>query len=280
MRHRRKHKLADLPEGAENPLTAAVAGRDRSTLDMVTAAVHHRQTMLAYQPILQTAPPHQTALYEGLVRVLDETGRVIPARDFMPLIEATELGRELDCVALDTGLRTLARNPGVRLSINMSARSIGYKNWLNTMHRHLSRDTTLGERLMLEINEASAMAVPELVIDFMDRFQSKGIAFALDDFGAGITSFKHFRDFFFDAVKIDGQFVRGIHANLDNQDVTRALVAVAKQFDMLVIAVSVETVEDAEFLAGIGVDCLQGYLFGAPTVRPPWDAKSAAAQRG
>ncbi|MHA6263377.1 EAL domain-containing protein [Arenibacterium sp. CAU 1754] len=279
MKNRRKRKLADLPEGADSPLNAALVGRDRSTMDMVSAAVRHRQALLAFQPILQTNPPHHIAFHEGLVRVLDDTGRVIPARDFMPMIEDSELGRELDCIALETGLRTLARNPSVRLSINMSARSIGYKNWMNAMDRHLKKDATLGERLMLEINEASAMAMPELVIDFMDRLQGKGIAFALDDFGAGITSFKHFRDFFFDAVKIDGQFVRGIHANPDNQDVAQALVALAKQFDMLVIAVSVETVQDAEFLAGIGVDCLQGYLFGAPTVRPPWTVQGVTAER-
>ena len=51
---------------------------------------------------------------------------------------------------------------------------------------------------------------------------------------------------------------------------TRALVAVARQFEMLIVAASVETIEDAEFLMTLGVDCLQGYLFGAPTVRPPW----------
>lgn len=270
MTYIRKRKMAQMPEGAESPLNAAIHSRDRSTLDMVTAAVQHRQAMLAYQPVMQAQAPHQTAFYEGLVRVLDETGRIIPARDFMPMVENTEIGRELDVTALDLGLRTLARNPSVRLSINMSARSIGYKAWNRTLDKHLKADDTLGERLMLEINEASAMAVPELVIDFMDRLQKHGIAFALDDFGAGKTVFRFFRDFFFDAVKIDGQFVRGIHENGDNQALTRALIAVAKEFDMLIIASSVEDIRDAELLSGMGVDCLQGYLFGAPTVRPPW----------
>lgn len=276
MTYMRKRKMARLPEGAESPLEAAIEGRDKSVLDVATAAVQHRQTMLAYQPVMQTQPPHQAAFFEGLVRVLDETGRIIPARDFMPMVENTEIGRELDVSALDLGLRTLARNPNVRLSINMSARSIGYKAWNRTLDRHLKNDGTLGERLMLEINEASAMAVPELVIDFMDRLQRFGIAFALDDFGAGETAFRHFRDFFFDAVKIDGQFVRGLHRNPDNQSVTRALIALAKEFDMLIIASSVEDIKDAEMLSLMGVDCLQGYLFGAPTLRPPWIPDKAA----
>jgi EAL domain-containing protein (putative c-di-GMP-specific phosphodiesterase class I) len=268
---RKKRKImADMPEGGDNPLSAAVVSRDRSTLDMVSDAIKHKQTMLAYQPVMQALPPNNVAFYEGYIRVLDATGRVIPARDFMPIVEDNELGRELDCLALEHGLRTLHRAHDVRLSINMSARSIGYHRWGQVLKRFLKKAETLGERLVLEITEASAMATPELVIDFMDQMQEHGIAFALDNFGAGTSMIKYFRDFFFDAVKIDGQFIRGIHQNFDNQAMTRALVSVAKQFDMLVVAESVESREDAEFLLSIGVDCLQGFLFGAPSVQPPW----------
>lgn len=270
MHYLRKRKMADMPEGGDSPLNAAVVQRDGTTLEMVTEAVQHNQTMLAYQPVMQARPPHEVAFYEGLIRVLDPTGRVIPAREFMHLVENTELGRELDCEALEKGLRTLAQNPTLRLSINMSARSIGYKRWMHVLDRHLKRDPMVGERLVLEISESSAMTMPELVSDFMDQLQDRSIGFALDDFGAGHTAIRYFNDFFFDAVKIDGQFVRKIHATPDNQAVARALIATARQFDMLTIAESVETVADAEFLVSIGVDCLQGYLFGAPTVRPPW----------
>ncbi|MDE4134292.1 EAL domain-containing protein [Phaeobacter sp. QD34_3] len=263
-------KKADLPEGSENPLNAAVVSRDRSTMDMVTEAVLHDQTMLAFQPVMQALPPHQTAFYEGYIRVLDSTGRVIPARDFMHVVEETETGRALDCLALQHGLRALVKSPQIRLSVNMSARSIGYGRWMDVLKRFLKKDATIGERLILEISEASAMATPELVIDFMERMQKHGIAFALDNFGAGTTAIGHFRNFFFDAVKIDGQFIRGVSASSDNQAVTCALVGIAKQFDMLVVAESVESEADAEFLVSIGVDCLQGFLFGAPTVRPPW----------
>jgi len=273
---RRREMRADMPEGSDTPLNAAVVSRDRSTLDMVADAVQHGQTLMAYQPVMQARPPHQVAFYEGLIRVPDATGRVIPARDFIPLVENTDLGRALDCAALESGLRSLTRFPSLRLSINMSARSIGYARWGNMLHRFLKKDKTLGERLILEISEVSAMSMPELVVDFMNGMQDRNVAFALDEFGAGETAIRHFREFFFDAVKIDGQFVRGIHANPDNQAVARALVAVARQFEMLVVAASVETVQDAEFLSSLGVDCFQGYLFGTPSVRPPWLPKDNA----
>jgi EAL domain-containing protein (putative c-di-GMP-specific phosphodiesterase class I) len=152
----------------------------------------------------------------------------------------------------------------------MSARSIGYRRWTRTLDRWLARDATLGERLILEVTESSAMMVPEIVIDFMDSLQEKGICFAMDDFGAGHTAIRYFKDFFFDIVKIDGQFVRGIAQNPDNRALTSALVSIARHFDMLTVAESVETEEDAQVLISLGVDCLQGYHYGAATTRPVW----------
>jgi len=270
MHNLRKRKMADMPPGGDNPLDAAVNSRDRNVMDMVAEAVNFNQTLLAYQPIMQSRAPHGIAFYEGLIRVPDATGRIIPARDFIGQVENTELGRELDCNALELGLRALAKMPDLRLSINMSARSIGYKRWTRVMHRFLKKDPSICERLILEINEKSAMSMPELVIDFMAETQQHGICFTLDDFGSDSISVRHFRDFFFDAVKIDGQFIRGLRNNPDNRAVVEALIAVAKRFDMLTIAASVERVEDAEYLVSQGVDSLQGFLFGAPTVRPPW----------
>ena len=256
--------------GADSPLNSAVAERDKSTLDAALAAIRHRDLLLAYQPVVQSQALNRAAFYEAFVRVIDETNRIIPARDFMPMIETTEAGRDLDCATLDMGLKTLSQNLGLRLSVNMSARSIGYSKWMRTLERHLKKDRTIGERLMLEISEKSVAAVPELVCDFIESLQDKGVAFALDNFGTGDVGLRHFRTFFFDAVKIDGQFVRGIHRDPDNQTLVQALISVARRFDMLVIAESVEATEDAEYLIGLGVDCLQGYLFAAPTVRPHW----------
>ncbi|KIC46515.1 diguanylate phosphodiesterase [Ruegeria sp. ANG-S4] len=276
----RDKQINDLPEGSDSPLNAAVTARDRSVVQMAAEAVKHKQCKLAFQPVMQARPPYHVAFYEGFIRVLDETGRVIPAREFMPQVESSPIGRDLDCIALEKGLRTLRQNPDIRLSINMSARSIGYARWSRVLDRFLKKDSTLGERLILEISESSAMQVPELVTDFMDRQQARGIAFALDDFGASNFSFRHFREFLFDAAKIDGQFVRGISQNSDNQALIRALIAVAREFEILVTAESVETKEDAEFLVANGVDCLQGFLFGAPSVTPPWvgenDVKTAS----
>jgi EAL domain-containing protein (putative c-di-GMP-specific phosphodiesterase class I) len=263
--------MADLPPGGDNPLNFAIGKRDQETFAMVEAAIRHKQVLLAYQPIMQARDQSKVAFYEGLIRVLDETGRVIPAGAFMDAIETTELGRQLDTLALTKGLRALNENPDLRLSINMSARSIGYKPWNRTLERWLKQNELIGERLILEITESSAMMVPELVIDFMDRLQMQGICFAMDDFGAGFTAMRYFKEFYFDMIKIDGQFIKGISTCADNQAMTSALISIAKHFDMLTVAEFVENSEDADVLVKLGVDCLQGYHFGAATVRPAWE---------
>jgi EAL domain-containing protein (putative c-di-GMP-specific phosphodiesterase class I) len=78
------------------------------------------------------------------------------------------------------------------------------------------------------------------------------------------------KEFYFDILKIDGQFIRGIATIPDNQVLTAALKSIAEQFDMVTVAESVEQPQDAAYLSAIGIDCMQGYYFGAPTIEPPW----------
>lgn len=265
--------------GLASPLDFAVTQRDRETMDMVRAAIERRDVVLAFQPVVQATRPDRPAFYEGLIRLLDETGRIIPAKDFIETVENTEMGRQIDCLALEMGLIALSEDPSLRLSINMSARSIGYPAWMKALNKGLAIDETAAERLILEITESSAMAVPELVTVFMQDLQARGVSFALDDFGAGYTSFRYLREFYFDIIKIDGQFIKGIADSADNQVLTQALVTIARQFDMFTVAECVENARDAEFLMGMGIDCMQGYYFGAPTIMPPWKTPPARKMR-
>lgn len=261
------------PEPAQildNPLDFAIRERDKDTMQMVCDALQRKQVMLAYQPVVSAVAPNTAAFYEGLIRVLDDTGRIIPARDFIEVVETDEMGRVLDCHALELGLEALAQEPTLRLSINMSARSIGYPRWMQILNYGISQDETIAERLILEITESSAMLMPDIVTAFMRDLQALGISFALDDFGAGFTAFRFLKNFYFDIVKIDGQFIRNIQNDTDNQVLTQALVSIAEQFEMFTVAECVETAEGADYLQNIGIDCLQGYHFGAPTITPPW----------
>lgn len=270
----RKRDLARLAPGEESPLDAAVTSRDRRTLDMVREAVTHKQVLLAFQPVVAAAPPNASVFHEALIRVLDETGRVIPAKDFMAAVEEDELGRMLDCRALEKSLASLFTNPDLRLSVNMSARSIGYAPWMTTLRRGLSRRADIAGRLILELSEPSVLQVPELVRGFMDELQPQGIAFALDDFGARHGALRSFKDFFFDILKLDGGLIRGVQSDIESQAIAAGTAAIARNLGMVTVAGRVEHPDEAKTLASVGIDCLQGYLFGAPTVSPPWVSKS------
>lgn len=264
-----KRRKNDGGSGSD-PLSEAASMRDKNVMAMVRRALTRKDVMLAFQPVMQARRPGKAAFHEGLIRVLDETGRVIPAREFIAEIEIDEMGRIVDCLALELGLAELAAEPGLRLAINLSARSIGYPRWTETLERGLAASPTIGERLILEITEQSAMVMPEIVRVFMRDLQARGISFALDDFGAGFTAFRYFKEFYFDILKVDGQFTRNIDTDPDNQVLMQALVSVGRHFDMVVVAEAVENEAEARFLAAAGVDALQGYHFGVPATRPAW----------
>ncbi len=249
---------------SQNPLDYAVNLRDMDVKTMVRQALDHGNAQLAFQPVVLSVDPAQIAFYEGLIRVRDETGRVIPAYHFMTDIEETELGREIDCASLRLGLDMLAANPSVRISINMSARSMADGKWRRTLDSGLQGRHDIGSRLILEISESSAMTLHEVLIRFMAEMQPLGVAFALDDFGSGMTAFRHLKDFFFDMVKIDKCFTRNIDSSPDSQVMAESLMVVARQLEMFSVAEGVETAEEAEALRNIGMDCLQGYHFGVP----------------
>ena len=258
----------------------AVSAQDRDTLDMVRDAIRNKRIRLGYQQVVSSKAPDRPAFCEGLLRVLDRKGRVIPAHDFIDVVEQDQMGRQLDVLALETGLAMLGKHPGLRLSINMSARSIGYPQWKQTLYAGLKGDRTIAERLVLEISEDTMIAIPELVQVFMEELHLQGISFALDNFGKTVTSLRHLRDLFFDIIKIDGTFTHDLVDNPDNRAMIKAIVAMAGALETYTVAQKVETRGDAEVLIDLGVDGMQGYFFGAPTLNPGWMSQEMCCKVG
>ncbi|MBS1302087.1 EAL domain-containing protein [Loktanella sp. SALINAS62] len=250
-----------------DPLLAAFASRDADIESLVAAALDAGRAQLAFQPIVSADASRRICFYEGLIRLLDDFGRVLPAASFMPQVSNTDIGRRIDTLALKLALNLLAENAHIRLSINVSARSLADWRWRSTMSDALAQRDNLGDRLILEISEQSAMNLHEVVKRFMLEMQPRGVCFALDGFGGGLTSFLHLRDFYFDLAKIHKTFTQDLSGRPDNQVLVEALTTVARQFEMFVVAEGVESDQDAVILSRIGVDCLQGYHTGRPSFR-------------
>lgn len=267
-----KSSKFDRDPALSNPLNAAIAVQDRETLAMVASALKDRRMRLAFQPVVYAADPTVIGFFEGFIRLLNLRDQVIPARDFMAAVEQRQLGREIDCAALQLGLMAMQRNPQIRVSVNMSARSVGYRPWIDILRRALQDSPRLGANLILEINEASALQVPDVLKPFMAEMREHGIVFALDDFGAGMTSLRLLQELRFDIAKIDGSLVKNVDRLPDGQAVARAAIALAQELGMYVVAEAVETEGEAHWLREAGAGCLQGYLFGPPTVTPDFRA--------
>jgi len=244
----------------------------------VAAALAAGRVALALQPVVMARDTGRVAFREALVRLLATDGQAIPAGAFIAAVERTEAGRALDRAVLALALEHLAADPGLRLAINLSPLGIDDPGWAACLAGALDRDATLAERLIVEITEGAVGAAPEALGRFVTRWQATGVAFALDDFGAGATAFRHLRDIRFDIVKIDARFSRDVHRDPDNQALMRAMVGLGRHFEALVVAEGVESQAEAGFLAARGLDALQGYHFGAPALAAP-AGPTAAARR-
>lgn len=255
--------LRSLTAGEATPNTTRIEASARIRFAVAQALVQGRMSF-HFQPVVRADSPHLPAFFEMLARMKMPDGRILSAGAFLPQIEAGPLGRVIDRFALSEALRVLAGNPRLRLSVNMSPLSMGDEQWLATLAAAHRGGSGVCGRLILEVTESAAMSEADQTIEFMDHVRRMGPAFALDDFGAGATGFRHFRDFRFDMVKIDGSFVHGVHGSPDDQVLLRCLADLARHFEMVTVAERVETEADAAWLHAAGIDCLQGYLVGRP----------------
>ena len=124
--------------------------------------------------------------------------------------------------------------------------------------------------MIVELTETAALIDIEESMRFVSRVRALGAKVAIDDFGAGYTSFRNLQSLNVDMVKIDGSFVKGMADSRDNQIFVRTLVDLAKNFNLSTVAEWVADAREAEILRAFGVDYLQGFFFGRPEVTEPW----------
>ena len=230
-------------------------------------ALRQRRFTLAFQPVVHVQDG-EPVFHEALLRILDAENQPMPASHLIPVAEELGLVRLVDMDVLDMALEAMKAKEEGRLSVNVSATTVmdadGFLERL-TEERDLIRG-----RLIVEITESAVLNDAERVNAFIDRLHELGCEVALDDFGAGYTSFRNLRDFNFDIVKLDGAFCEDLSNNQKNQHFVRSLIELASNTGMRLVAEWVESEEDARLLREWGVDALQGYLFGRPDCCDGW----------
>ncbi len=221
---------------------------------------------IVFQPVVRAGGSHTISFHECLARIRRPAGALMTAGGFMPALDRLGMAPLIDRQVLSAALDTLARFPAARLSVNVFPQTMQDPGWMELFDRVATRDAARVERLIVEIAETGAVLNPRRTLAFMDRLRRHGVAFALDDFGAGRTALHHLRDFRFDVAKIDGRFVRDIRPGSDGAFFVEGLVEMARRFDMMSVAEAVQGPAEARCLSGIGVEYFQGFWFGSPSL--------------
>jgi diguanylate cyclase (GGDEF)-like protein len=242
--------------------------------EKVLYALKENRLEFAFQPIVH-AHNGEVAFYEALIRLWDEDDTLIAAKDFIPAAEQLGFCRIIDRRTLDLAVQELKTHPDIKLALNISGLTVADSGWLRRLTFQLQGRRDLAERLIIEITETMAMKDMVQSVQFVNRVRALGCKVALDDFGAGFTTFRHLKVLTVDIVKIDGAFVRDLVGNRDNQLFIRTLLDMAHAFRLETVAEFVENAEVAAMLHEQGVNFLQGYHFGKPELVPEF--KKAAA---
>lgn len=252
--------------------------RNAEVSDMILSALNERRITLAYQPIVadvNETPSH----YECLIRMRDPDGQIVPAPDFIPAAERLGLVHLLDRRVLELATATLNGAPDIKVNVNVSWETIKDPVWVEGYLANLRANARVADRITVELTETQAIDAFDATIDFVSEIKELGCKFAIDDFGAGYTSFRNLKALDIDMLKIDGSFVSGVASSRENQLFVRTLLDLARNFEVRTVAEWVDNETDALMLKGLGVDYLQGFMIGVPEIDPVWAADAASVGR-
>jgi diguanylate cyclase (GGDEF)-like protein len=237
--------------------------------DEIVTALNERRIVAAFEPVVE-ARSRQPAFYECLVRMAQHDGQALLAPDIVPVAERLGLIRLVDHRVLELAVAELAASPNVRMSLNISPDTTMDPDWWNTIELLMQAHPGAGERLIVEITETVAIRDIDDISGFVTRLKNFGSRIAIDDFGAGYTSFRNLRKLGVDIVKIDGAFVRNIARSADDRAFVQTLIDLASRLQIKTVAEWVQDEEAAAMLRDWGCDYIQGRLIGLASPERPW----------
>jgi diguanylate cyclase (GGDEF)-like protein len=237
--------------------------------DEIVTALNERRIVMAFEPVVD-ARSRQAAFYECLIRMEQEDGRVLLAPDIVPVAERLGLIRLVDHRVLELVVAELAASPAVELSLNISPDTTMDPDWWASIESLMRAHPGVAERLIVEITETVAIQDIDDLRGFVTRLKNFGSRIAIDDFGAGYTSFRNLRKLDVDIVKIDGAFVQNIARAADDRAFVQTLIDLARRLQIKTVAEWVQDEESANLLRDWGCDYIQGRLIGLAAAERPW----------
>jgi diguanylate cyclase (GGDEF)-like protein/PAS domain S-box-containing protein len=243
---------------------------DIQWLQRLQTALKEDRFELFTQPILSLAGHTQTGpAFEILLRLRDESGRLVLPAEFLGAAERYHLTNHVDRWVVQAALAAIGRGrlklPDNRsAAINLSGQTLGDESFLDFVVECLDRSDVRPAQICFELSEASVAMNLSHAKRLVDVLHSMGCAFALDDFGSGLGSFANLKNLGPDYVKLDGSLIHDLQQNSVNEAMVTAMVKLARTLGFQVIAEQVEDQQTFAAVRGLGVDFVQGYVVGRP----------------
>ncbi len=236
----------------------------------VQEALRDDHFVLYCQPVLpieeRTNPPH----FEILIRMRDRDGEILPPIEFLPAAERYQLMPMVDRWVVHHSLKALGScwksfaDIDPVFCINLSGQSFANPGFQAFIVDEIRDAGVPPQNICFEVTETAAIANIDDAVRFMTSLRKFGCRFALDDFGAGLSSFGYLKVLPVDYLKIDGSFVREVTSDTVSQTMVDAMCQIGKKMQLMMVAEFVGDDETREVLAGIGVDYVQGFHIGKP----------------
>ncbi|MEN8107357.1 MAG: EAL domain-containing protein [Pseudomonadota bacterium] len=258
----------------------------RMTADMgwsqrIRNALKDNSLLLHYQPIIDLDSGHP-AMYEVLLRMRDENNNIIPPAAFMPAANRFGLMVDIDHFVIRNAMEALAsfRKQGhdIRFTLNLSGHVFNDTNLVSFVRENLEKNGLDPAAVILEITEQVAVRHLEQARGLIHELMAFGCRFALDDFGAGFSSFNYLKHLPVDYIKIDGGFIRNMANDRVDQAMVKSIIQIAKAVGKKTIAEYVQDGETLTMLHELGVDYAQGFHIREPSetlIGNPMDSKGA-----
>lgn len=244
--------------------------------DEIVGALNDGRVALALQPIVDSKT-RRPAFSEALIRLRQPDGSIVSPGAILPIAEKAGLVHLLDQRVLELAVARLQADPQLTLSVNVSGATVHDPDWPERFKAMIAQNPSIAARLIVEITETCAIADVEATHAAISCARSLGVRVAMDDFGAGHTSFRNLRRLPFDLIKMDGAFVQNIARSPDDRFFVRTLIDLAHHMNLPVVAEWVEDAETAKLLTEWGVEYMQGVHFADARIVENGASSEAAA---